>query len=86
MNKQREHQFDGVLYPIPNGNWIIFPELCKGCGLCIEKCPKNAIVWSSEPGAYGTPRVALTSENCKSCGICSIFCPDAAIGIDISRK
>lgn len=82
MNLPETHQFNGVLYPIPKGHWVIFPALCKGCGLCIEKCPTQAIVWSSEPGAYGTPRVALSPDKCKSCGICSTYCPDAAIGVE----
>lgn len=91
MNLPKEHQFEGVRYPIParadaDVHWVIFPELCKGCGLCIEKCPRDAIVWSSELGTYGTPRVALNPENCKSCGICATYCPDAAIGININIK
>lgn len=86
MNFEKDHQFEGVLYSIPKGYWVVFPDLCKGCGLCIEKCPTGAIVWSSQLGAYGTPRVALNPENCKSCGICSTYCPDAAIGINPTGK
>lgn len=83
MNPTKEHQFEGVPYPIAKGRWVIFPGLCKGCGLCIEKCARKAIVWSSEPGAYGTPRVALDSEKCANCGVCSVYCPDAAISLGI---
>jgi len=34
----------------------IFPGLCKGCGLCREKCPEEALSWSEELGVYGTLR------------------------------
>jgi len=27
--------------------FYISPDLCKGCGLCIEKCPSQVIDWST---------------------------------------
>lgn len=39
----------------PKGIFVISPELCKGCGLCLEKCPSQVIDWSKETGVYGTP-------------------------------
>ncbi|NLV15648.1 MAG: 4Fe-4S binding protein [Syntrophomonadaceae bacterium] len=65
----------------------LFPELCKGCGLCKEKCPEDALVWSERLGVYGTPTVFLKdSEACTGCGICQTVCPDCAILIERKRK
>lgn len=67
------------------GCWVIFPGLCKGCGLCIEKCPVKCIVWSPEElGVYGTPRVQANMEKCIVCGICQMICPDCAIRVEKS--
>lgn len=62
--------------------WTIFPQLCKGCGLCIIKCPKKCLKWSQDLGVYGTPRVKVNVNECIFCGICSIVCPDCAIKVE----
>ncbi|HHY39768.1 MAG TPA: 4Fe-4S binding protein [Syntrophaceticus sp.] len=59
----------------------IFPGLCKGCGLCREKCPEGALSWSEELGVYGTPTVIPDPEKCKACRTCERVCPDCAIAI-----
>ncbi len=61
------------------GTFTVFPGLCKGCGLCIEKCPKECLGWSKTLGVYGTPTVEPINDECISCGICSTVCPDCAI-------
>jgi len=61
------------------GFWAGFEKLCKGCGLCIEKCPKKSLSWSEELGVYGTPRVKPDMNLCVACGICDTVCPDCAI-------
>jgi 2-oxoglutarate ferredoxin oxidoreductase subunit delta len=60
------------------GVWVIFPSLCKGCGMCLEKCPKQCLSWSERLGVYGTPSVEVGDE-CTVCGLCALFCPDCAI-------
>ena len=64
----------------------IFPGLCKGCGLCREKCPEEALSWSEELGVYGTPTVVADAEKCKACSICERVCPDCAIAIERKAK
>lgn len=59
-----------------------FRRLCKGCGLCIELCPKKCIKYSKEVGVYKTPAVECEIEKCIACGICERSCPDGAIKIE----
>ncbi|QGG48658.1 4Fe-4S dicluster domain-containing protein [Heliorestis convoluta] len=65
------------------GRFNLFPGLCKGCGLCIEKCPTDTITWSGKLGIYGTPAVEVQQDPaCIACGICQNVCPDCAIVIE----
>ncbi len=69
-----------IEYARSNGTFVLFPELCKGCGLCMEKCPKKCISWSKVLGVFGTPTVEASDE-CVACGICASVCPDCAISV-----
>ncbi|MBC7342870.1 MAG: 4Fe-4S dicluster domain-containing protein [Clostridia bacterium] len=65
------------------GIFHLFPALCKGCGLCIEKCPVHTIGWSKRLGVYGTPAVEPGhGEGCIACKICQMVCPDCAIWVE----
>ena len=68
-------------YDSDKGNWTVFASLCKGCGLCKEKCPKNCLSWSAKLGIYGTPSIEPNMDECIVCGICQIACPDCAIAV-----
>lgn len=57
-------------------------ERCKGCGLCIEFCPKKIIRFSSSLNKRGVNPAEFTSEDlCTGCAFCAIMCPDAAIEV-----
>ena len=57
---------------------VITPQWCKGCGICIELCPKQ--VFSAEEG---TGKVVLSApERCSDCGLCELYCPDYAISLE----
>ncbi|PIU02469.1 4Fe-4S ferredoxin [Candidatus Shapirobacteria bacterium CG09_land_8_20_14_0_10_49_15] len=59
---------------------VVFHGLCKGCGLCILRCPKKAISFSKDDvGIYHTPTVVINLQKCQQCGLCEIICPDSAI-------
>ena len=62
--------------------WYLFTELCKGCGLCITKCPVKCLQWSKEVGLYATPAVEPDPNKCIACGTCELICPDSAIRIE----
>ncbi len=67
--------------------FTLFPTLCKGCGLCMEKCPVKVIEWSDKLGVYGTPAVQVKEDSkCTGCKICELVCPDCAITITPKRK
>jgi len=60
----------------------IVPTRCKGCGLCIEKCPVRALKFSQTLGLFATPTPEVDLEKCIACGNCRRFCPDGAINIE----
>ncbi|HAH96608.1 MAG TPA: hypothetical protein DCL69_06885, partial [Firmicutes bacterium] len=45
-------------------NYVIIPEMCKGCGICAKHCPSNAI-----SGEIKKPYVIDPAE-CIRCGAC----------------
>jgi pyruvate/2-oxoacid:ferredoxin oxidoreductase alpha subunit/NAD-dependent dihydropyrimidine dehydrogenase PreA subunit len=56
---------------------FLFPQFCKGCGRCIEACPKDCIHMSEaiDPRTGLTPVVVDTSA-CNGCGLCLEACPE----------
>ena len=58
----------------------INPEWCKGCGICVELCPKKVLDLNSQDKVY-----AARSQDCICCKLCEIRCPDFAIEIEIDE-
>lgn len=64
----------------------IFPEWCKGCGICVAFCPKQVLEMGKDQMAH-----VMYPEKCIECALCARRCPEFAIyvsGDDIkeSRK
>ena len=63
------------------GKIIIDTERCKGCGLCVEVCPKNGIVISNHSNKNGYFPAQASNAECTGCAICAIICPEAIIEV-----
>ena len=65
---------------IPHGEVHLIQDRCKGCGFCVEYCPRDVLEMSEKFNAkgYHPPRVK-DPENCLNCGLCQILCPEFAI-------
>jgi len=65
---------------IPQGEVHLIQDRCKGCGFCVEYCPRDVFEVSEEfnTKGYHPPRVK-NPENCVNCGLCQILCPEFAI-------
>ena len=65
---------------IPHGEIHIIRERCKGCGFCVEYCPKDVLELSIEFNykGYHPPR-AKNPDDCVHCGLCELLCPEFAL-------
>ena len=58
-------------------------ELCKGCVLCIEACPKKILELDKDTiNKKGHHPVRVIDEaKCTACAFCATMCPDCVIKI-----
>ncbi len=68
---------------IPRGTVYLVEDRCKGCGLCVEFCPKDVLVMSDRFNKKGYHPPELMEEPplkvCIDCGFCERICPEFAI-------
>ncbi|WP_347561227.1 indolepyruvate ferredoxin oxidoreductase subunit alpha [Senegalia massiliensis] len=58
-----------------NKKLVVNKDWCKGCGICVELCPKGVL--TLENGV-----INIDNEDiCIKCGLCELRCPDYAIYI-----
>ncbi len=59
-------------------------EKCKGCGLCINACPKGVLALASDKiNAKGHhPIEAVNPDKCIGCAFCATMCPDCIIKVE----
>lgn len=55
-------------------------DWCKGCGICVEYCPKNVL--SLEKNMIQLEK----ADDCIFCGLCELRCPDYAIYISTKES
>ena len=61
---------------------VIDEEICKGCGLCVDICPRKAMGLADHINSRGFhPAVLRNPENCTGCTQCALMCPDACMRI-----
>ncbi|MHC5036099.1 MAG: 4Fe-4S binding protein [Planctomycetota bacterium] len=58
----------------------ILEDRCKGCGFCIEFCPKKVLTHSGTLNVkgYHPPKITNTGL-CLDCDLCELLCPEFAI-------
>lgn len=59
-------------------------NLCKGCGLCVDACPKNLIrIAENKINEKGhSPAEMTDQEKCIGCAFCATMCPDCVITVE----
>ncbi|MFX1477945.1 MAG: 4Fe-4S binding protein, partial [Promethearchaeota archaeon] len=68
-------QARGITANLSNYIAKVYPEICTGCGICVEKCYSGAKELNDEGKAE------TNEELCIGCGICAAFCPEGAISL-----
>ena len=59
-------------------------DRCKGCGLCVEVCPKHIVAMRCDVlNAKGFhPAGVEEMDKCIGCAFCAIMCPDEVIQVE----
>ena len=59
-------------------------DLCKGCGLCVEACPKKIIEFDKDAvNIKGYRPVRITNQDaCIACAFCAAMCPDCVLKVE----
>lgn len=66
----------------PKGRIVVDETICKGCGLCVEFCPKKVIALApARINTKGYHPAELTGDGCTACTVCAVMCPEAAITV-----
>jgi MinD superfamily P-loop ATPase len=48
-------------------------ELCTRCGVCVDRCPSNAVEMGLAGPFFARPKA------CTYCAVCDAICPEGAI-------
>lgn len=65
---------------VVTGEIHIIEDRCKGCGFCVEYCPRNVLVLSEQFNTKGYhPPEIVKLEECIACQLCEMMCPEFAI-------
>jgi 2-oxoglutarate ferredoxin oxidoreductase subunit delta len=60
---------------------------CKGCGLCVDVCPRHALKMSGVLSRSGLELVSIDENvTCSGCLLCTLMCPDAAITVEVEEE
>ena len=59
-------------------------DLCKGCGLCVDACPKKILTLSKDKiNLKGHSPVEITDQSaCIGCAFCATMCTDCIITVE----
>lgn len=72
--------FDADKEQSPDGTVYIIKDRCKGCGFCVEFCPRGVLKLSTEFNSKGYhPPEVVEPDKCVNCDLCERICPEFAI-------
>lgn len=59
-------------------------DRCKGCGLCVEVCPKEIVaIDKNKINQKGyNPATVINIDQCIGCTNCATMCPDEVITVE----
>ena len=59
-------------------------DKCKGCGLCVDACPKGLIKLANDKiNQKGYHPAGIIDQNkCIACALCATMCPDVVITVE----
>ncbi|MEM4728183.1 MAG: 4Fe-4S binding protein [Thermoplasmata archaeon] len=61
---------------------IVLEDWCKGCEVCIKRCPVKALEPSKKMNKRGVFPPKLKEPNeCNFCRLCELLCPDFALAV-----
>lgn len=72
-------KYDGESHP------HITRDECKGCGRCIDACPKDCLRFSTTMNGKGYIPAEYCGEGCTGCNICFYNCPEP-YAIEVYKK
>jgi len=65
-------------------NVTVNEDVCKGCGLCVDACPKKIMALDSshinKKGYHAAH--CINMAECIGCAFCATMCPDVAITVE----
>lgn len=73
---------------MPHGIVTFQDDRCKGCGLCVNACPKGIVALDTRRiNAKGyNPAYVTDMDKCIACGFCAMMCPDLVIEVERKAK
>ncbi len=65
------------------GMVVIDVDRCKGCALCVPRCPQSILVLvEGRFNAKGYNPISVTNmDECTGCAVCAIVCPDVVFSV-----
>ncbi len=57
-------------------------DRCKGCGICVQVCPRKIITMLERRNSRGHRLAGVERmQDCTGCAICAEMCPDSVIEV-----
>ena len=82
LKHERSHDFS-------NYRLKLNPETCKACGLCVQRCPIQALALEESPLAKNKQSKAamlMNPDHCLGCGVCVHKCPTQSLILELRAE